>query len=295
MHTARAAAAPRYTSIELTLFALLLTIDSLHFVFARALLPYLEPTLSATLVMAVATVEIGLFGWQQGVLDFRTLRSHFWFFVVIGFLVGGSTLLTYASVAYVDIGTASMLGKMATLFSIFLGVVWLRERLTPIQVAGSALAILGVFTITFQPGDYLRLGSLLILISTLMYALHAAIVKRYGDNMEFVTFFFFRVLFTTLFMGAYVVAAGDLLIPPPTVWLLLLVAGTVDVVISRALYYLALRRLSISLHAIVLTLSPAATVMWSFLLFNTLPNMQQLVGGVAVLCGVLLASLGSRR
>jgi drug/metabolite transporter (DMT)-like permease len=133
---------------------------------------------------------------------------------------------------------------------------------------------LGVFTISFQPGDYLRLGSLLILVSTLMYALHAAVVKRSGDGMEFVTFFFFRVLFTTLFMGVYVVAAGDLVAPS---------------------YYLALRRLTVSLHAIVLTLSPAATILWSFLLFNTLPSLQQLLGGVAVLCGVLLASLGRRR
>jgi drug/metabolite transporter (DMT)-like permease len=72
---------------------------------------------------------------------------------------------------------------------------------------------------------------------------------------------------------------------------LLALVGTVDVVVSRTLYYVALRRLKMSVHSIVLTLSPVAAILWSLLLFETLPTLQQLAGGVAVMMGVLIVTV----
>ncbi|MBK8796247.1 MAG: hypothetical protein IPM07_07640 [Anaerolineales bacterium] len=43
-------------------------------------------------------------------------------------------------------------------------------------------------------------------------------------------------------------------------WLLLVLTGTVDVVISRALYYQTLRLLPMSIHTIILTLSPVVAI-----------------------------------
>src|SRR5690606_10453980 len=121
-----------------------------------------------------------------------------WFYLSIGFLVGASTAMSYSAVAYLDTGTASMLAKTSTLFSIGIGLWWLHERLHRIQFLGAALALIGVILITFQPGDIFRWGALLILASSLMYAYHAALVKRYGNDMGFIDFFFYRLLFTTL-------------------------------------------------------------------------------------------------
>jgi drug/metabolite transporter (DMT)-like permease len=50
-----------------------------------------------------------------------------------------------------------------------------------------------------------------------------------------------------------------------------------------------------SIHAIVLALSPVAAILWALLLFDTLPNLQQLIGGFAVILGVLMAVNGVRR
>jgi drug/metabolite transporter (DMT)-like permease len=152
------------------------------------------------------------------------------------------------------------------------------------------LALSGVFIITFQPGDYLRLGSLMIVGSTFMYALHAALVKRYGGDMDFLSFFFFRLLFTTAFLLLFAVGGRALTWPTPTAWLILLLAGTLDVTVSRGLYYAALRRLPITLFAIIMTLSPVIAIGWSLLLFDTFPSPIQLLGGLTVLCGVLLAT-----
>ena len=133
----------------------------------------------------------------------------------------------------------------------------------------------------------------MILASAFMYALHAAIVKRFGQKMVFINFFFFRLLCTSAILFLLAVPRKSLMVTSATAWGLMILVGTVDVAISRALYYLALRRLKISIHAIILTLSPVAAILWSLFLFDTLPNLQQAVGGVGVIIGVMVVLLNS--
>lgn len=290
MQTARTPALDRVTGATAALFALLLLVDSGHFIFARALLPYFDPLWSATGVLGVAALQVGLYGAWRGQLHLTTLRTHFAFLATVGFLVGTSTAFSYSAVAYIDAGVAAMLAKTSILFSIILGVVWLREKINRVQLAGGMLALVGVFLVTFQPGDLLRFGSILVLVGTLLYALHAAVVKRYAHTLSFMDFFFGRLLYTTLTLFIIALFRPPTVAPPAEGWLILVLAGTVDVVISRTLYYQALRRLTMSLHAIILTISPVATLAWSLALFNSSPAPQQLLGGLVVLVGVALAA-----
>ena len=160
---------------------------------------------------------------------------------------------------------------------------------------GALLAIVGVGLITFQPGDYSRLGALLVLSSALVYVTHTAIVKRYGGEIDFVEFFLWRLVATTGFLIALAAGQGALIWPARTAWLILLVTGTLDVVIGRTLYYLALRRIKMSVHSIVLTLSPLAAVLWSALLFGSRPTALDLIGGLAVLVGTAVVTIGRAR
>jgi len=89
----------------------------------------------------------------------------------------------------------------------------------------------------------------------------------------------------------FATVSGNLVLPQGNVWLLLLLVGSVDVVISRGLYYLSLRKLKMSMHTIVLTLGPVVAIVWSMLLFNVFPTTQEIIGGIAILIGVVFATL----
>ena len=153
------------------------------------------------------------------------------------------------------------------------------------------MTLVGVFIISFQPGDYLRFGSVLAVVAALMYATHAALVKRSGDGMDFLDFFFWRLLFTTAMLFVFSTVRGALAWPSAAAWPLLILAGTVDVVLSRTLYYIALRRLTMSLHTIILTLTPILSMVWSLLLFDVVPTVAQLVGGAGIIVGVLIVTV----
>jgi drug/metabolite transporter (DMT)-like permease len=64
----------------------------------------------------------------------------------------------------------------------------------------------------------------------------------------------------------------------------------VNVVLSRGVYYLALRRLDMSLLTIVLTLTPVVTWLWSIAVFGGRPTAIETAGGMATLAGVLLVT-----
>ncbi|MCB0108098.1 MAG: DMT family transporter [Caldilineaceae bacterium] len=274
---------------------LLLLFDSMHFVFARLLAPHIAPDSGSFYVLGTAMVIFGAYAAVTRRLDLRIFWDHKWFFLSIGALIGLSTNLGYTAVLYLDAGTASMLNKLSTLFSLLFGVLWLRERFRAGQWVGATLAIAGVFTIAFQPGDYLRFGTLLIICGTLSYALHTAIVKRNGGQIDFINFFFFRVATSTLALLLIAVGRGKLVWPSNDAWLLLIVTGVVDVVLSRICYYWALRHMTMSVHSLILTLSPVLAVLWSYLLIGDWPTWQQLIGGGAVVIGVLLVMRSQQR
>lgn len=277
--------------------AILLLLDSFHFVFARLLRIYLPPIPAALFVLGLAGVETAVFlAWKRQI-QLNVLRQHLAFFAAVGFLVAGATALSFTSVRYVDAGTASMLAQTTTLFALGFGLFWLRERLHRHELLGAGVALLGIFAISFQPGDVLRLGSLIVLGSSFLYALHAAVVKRFGQEIDFANFFLFRVASTTFFLLLFVLIQGteNWQWPSGVAWLVLLLVATVDVIFSRVLYYLALRRLQISHHAILLTLSPVIAVLWSLLLFGEAPTWQGFLGGLAVLLGVAIVTWQQRQ
>jgi drug/metabolite transporter (DMT)-like permease len=285
------ASAFRVTASHPLLIPFLVVIDSVHFVFAKLLLPHISPYVSVFYVMAIGALQVGIYGFLCRRIHFWTLFRNLWFFLSIGFLIGVSTIINYEAVEFIDPGTASLLARVSILISVGLGIFWLREKMTKMQGCGAILAVTGVLVITFQPGDYIRLGSLLILVSAFMYALHTAIVKRYGEEMDFVEFFFFRILTTAGVLLCIAAGYRALIWPGATAWGFIILTATVDVVISRALFYLVLRQMQMSVLSIVLTLSPVAAVLWALILFDTVPTVQQLIGGAGVIVGVFMVTI----
>ena len=273
----------------------LILIDSLHFVFARLLLPYMPPTSSSFYYMTLALIQIALFAAVRRQINWQIFRDNARFFIIIGFLIATATALSFTAVVYIDPGTASLIARMNTIFALGFGILWLKERLTPGQTTGAIIAVIGVFIISFQLGERsssLWLGTLLVLTATFSYALHAAIVKRQGGDIDLTNFLLFRLAATCIFLLIFALARGELVWPQGTqVWLILLLTATVNVTISRSLYYFVLRRVNLSILTILLTLSPMVAILWSIVLFDEQPSLQGLRGGPAVIIGVILVTL----
>lgn len=280
----------RVNVADTPLLGAVLLFDSMHYIWAVWLVPYVSAEIAAPFVMGIAAIQIGIYGLMTRRLSWEPLRQHIWFFATIGLLIGVSTYMGYWAVHIIDAGTASLLNKAGVVFSVALGLIWLKERFTTMQLVGSMIAILGAFVIAYQSEARLQWGMLIILLGTLFYAAHFAVVKRYGSEMDFVNFLFYRMLLTSLILLLILGVRGTLGWPSPMGWLIVILTATFDVTISRAFYYFALRRLDMSLLSVITTLGPVLTIVWALLFFNTLPTERQLIGGAAVLIGVLIVT-----
>ncbi|MEZ4661971.1 MAG: DMT family transporter [Caldilineaceae bacterium] len=280
---------------DLPLLTFVLLFDSMHYIYAKLLASYVSPDISAAYVMGVAAVQVGLYGLITRQISLAALRENKWFFVTIGALIGASTYLGYLAVTFIDPGTASMLTKVSTVFSLALGILWLGERFSPIQLLGAAVAIVGSFVIAYQPDAQLRWGALLLVFGSFCYSAHFAVVKRYGNQMGFLDFFFYRLLSTAAIL--FVMSAARQVLTWPTLmgWGIIILTATFDVTASRAFYYWALRRLDMGLLSVITTLTPVATIVWALLLFDTTPGLRQLIGGITVLIGVLIVTYMPRK
>ncbi|MCY4117939.1 MAG: DMT family transporter [Caldilineaceae bacterium] len=274
----------------MALMVSLLMIDSMHFVFARLLFPYIEPGLGAFYVISFAALEVGLLGLVLGRLRLAPLLRLWPAFVAIGLCVAASTNLNYAAMAFIDPGVAAMVSRMAVLFSLGLGMLWLGERFNLVQGAGALLALIGLAVISFQPGDYFGLGTIMVLASTFLYALHTALTKRYTGEVDLLCFFFYRLLLTAAILALANGVRGNFALPSAQALPFILLVATVDIVISRFLYYWALRQLDMSVFSIALAASPVAAILWSLFLFDVFPGRQQLLGGAGILVGVVLVT-----
>src|SRR5262245_8149834 len=259
----------------------------------------MPPAAGAMYMVVLGTAEIALL--MRGRIDWRALWRHRGFFLALGLLVGINTNMGFAAVRYIDPSTASVLSLTSIPFGVALGVAWLGERLSAMEVLGAACAFAGVLAIGIQPGDYLRWGSAMVVAAAALYAAHSAVTKRYGGEIPFGQFMFFRSAAVAAVLVALVVVQSELMWPPALAWGWLLVAATVNVVISRALFYLALRRLEMSFLTIILTLTPVVPWLWSIAIFGGRPGRLELLGGAATLIGVLIVTssraglLGRRR
>ncbi|MEZ4631539.1 MAG: DMT family transporter [Deinococcales bacterium] len=274
----------------------MLLVDSFHLIFARMLAPLMSPFSSSFYVLTLATLQIALYATFTKRLDWQILKKHFSFFSTIGFLIAAATICSYTSVRFIDAGTASLLGRISTVITLALSYFWLKEKLTPRELMGALLCILGAFVISFQSSNVLRLGSLFVLGSVSFYALHIAVVKRYGEGIEFVNFFLWRLSMTAFFLALSMSLTGHLSLPPSGyAWFILTLTAVVDVLISRVLYYWALRKMRLGIHTIVLTLTPVLTVLWSVIFFDESPSWQSFWGGILVLGGIMIVVLAQRK
>jgi drug/metabolite transporter (DMT)-like permease len=277
---------------ETWLLPVLLAIDSLHFVFARIAHDVLDPRVSAGYALGVAALIVGLYGIATRRLSLAIGRAHWKLFATIGLLVAFSTQINYSVIDTVDPGAASLLSQASTFYAIGFGVLWLGERFTRWQALGAGLAVIGALVVAFQArGDVFRYGSLLLLMGSLAYQLHAALSKRYAGGINLLNFFFYRLLFTAFFLLLGAGAQRALVVPDARGLGIVVLVACVDIVLSRSLYYRALRRINISVFAVVMTLSPVLTALWSYALFGSTPSQQQLIGGAIVLAGVLILAL----
>jgi len=220
--------------------------------------------------------------FRTAALTGRVLRIYF----VSALLIGTNWLIYVWSVNAGYIVEASLGYFINPLFSVLLGVVFLRERLRPLQWLPVGLAAAGVLYLTFVYGS-LPWIALSLAFTFGLYGLvkkTAPLGSLYGLTLE-TGLLFLPALAYLLYVNA--TGSGAFLHSNPSANLLMVGAGLVTIV-PLLMFSSAARQIPLSLVGILQYITPSMQFLLGVLVYREAFSSHQLLGFGSVWLGLII-------
>jgi len=192
----------------------------------------------------------------------------------------------------VSAGIASFIIGLMPVMSVFLSLIFLREKLTRGVWFGILISILGLVLLAVgensQPG--MQQGILAILISALMGAVLTIIQKQYASIYHPVAIISWVMwggtLFLLLFLPGLIqeIQSAEYQTTAAVVYMGIFPAAIAYLAWSYVLQYLSVTKVSISLYTL-----PIVSTFLGFILLNEHPSLISLFGSGITLAGALIA------
>jgi drug/metabolite transporter (DMT)-like permease len=171
---------------------------------------------------------------------------------------------------------------------VLLGAWLLGERMFPHQWAGVVIAIIGTGVMTFQGGTIVWVMLITLLVSTFFLSLSTLVAKKTIVAVAPLVLSTARTMIMCLMLGLIGLLAGQLAWPTPTAWLWIIGGSFFGPFLSYVLFYKGLRYLDLAKGAVIRATQPLFVAVYSLVLFGTFITLQQFVGGLLMIGGVVL-------
>jgi len=194
---------------------------------------------------------------------------------------------------------ASLMYALTPVWTLLLSSALHQERLTALKLTGVLLAVGGVVLVLWEeaplPSSSTTLGNWLLLLASWAWALYTVLSQRVAMQLGALkTTALSMVLGWMLYLPLWAALGAELGLEllSPSLVLELLYMGVVTSGIGYLLWVAVLQRLEASKVAVFATLQPVLTTLAAIPLFGFVPSLPFLLGGMAILAGMLLTQLG---
>ena len=241
---------------------------------------------------------------KQYKATWNALKSKSGKFIVIGALLGGPIGMSGYVVAIKFIGPAytAIISSLFPAVGAFLSFVFLKEKMSKIQLTGLCISIMGVIALSYVPdGQHpanLLVGIICALVCVFGWAIEA-VICAYGMRDPDVSdeqALQIRQLTSAIFYGIAIlpilsgwnIASAIVLTPTFAVILAAALAGTA----SYLFYYRAINNIGAT-KAMALNITYSAwSIIFSFIVLGTIPDIKGLFLGILIIFGSLVAVNG---
>lgn len=179
--------------------------------------------------------------------------------------------------------------------------IFLHAHLSNKVLLGLLAAIAGGIIISLPTGGPVRLGSnpllggLMALAGAAAIAVYLVIGRSVRAKLPLLPYIWLVYGIAAIITSAVVLLTGTPVLghePQGYVWVL--AVALIPQLIGHSAFNFALRHLPATLVGVIGQLEPAGSTVMAMVLFDEIPGPLQLVGGVIVVLGVILAILGQR-
>ena len=219
--------------------------------------------------------------------------------VPLGVLFVLSSLTLFASFHYMDAGVASTLLFVYPVMVAVMMALFFKERITAVTVFSILLSLTGI-VLLYRGGDGEVLnttGVLLVLLSSLTYAVYIVIVNKSSLRMSSVKLTFYVLLVGVLFILGYSFFGGEeaeiQILTTPSMWLHASILAVFPTVVSLLLMVVAVHEIGSPPTAVIGALEPLTAVVLGVTLFGEEFTSRLAIGIMLILSAVILIVLGN--
>lgn len=218
--------------------------------------------------------------------DFRKYGT---IFILTSVFTSLGAALWVGSLWIIGPSLTSFLMKSQTLFSLLLGIIFLRERVNGGETAGIVLTVAGGIMVAYHKDQYLLLGVGAVLVSALCYSMVSFCVRKFGEQkrLNMLTVATLRTFGVSLILFVYLIATGTFEMPQTREIVFMAAGGICGAYIAKASQFHAIKILDLSRSTAVMPLESLFVVLLSLALFDKVPSTAKLLGGICILAGVV--------
>ncbi|WP_163340540.1 DMT family transporter [Desulfopila sp. IMCC35008] len=270
------------------------------FIAGRILGASVTPSNSAFLRFAVATLVLAVltrFIDGKIMMPPRQVRLKLLLLGLTG--VFSYNIFFFLGLQHIEAGRASLIIALNPLMITIAAVLFLQEKLRPLQFLGIIISLVGaLFVITnghpsllFKGG--FGKGEAAILGCVLSWTAYSLIGRSVLATLPPLTSVFYSSLIGTILLFPLALsqrALGEIFTFSKTEWSSVLFLGIFGTAIGFSLYYMAIRKIGASRSSVFINLVPLFSILLSWLLLGESIKVTVLTGGIILLSGVYLTN-----
>lgn len=229
--------------------------------------------------------------------SFAVTRREFKVLLALGVLMAGSSLALYCSFNFMDAGIASTILFVYPVMVAVIMAVFFKEKVTPVTIVSIVLALSGI-SLLYKGGDGAVLstvGVILVIISSLTYAVYIVVVNKSSLRMSSVKLTFYVLFIGTIMIILYSFTGDSARLQPITTIHSLfyaLLLAVFPTVISLILMVIAVHNVGSTPTAVMGALEPITAVCIGVFVFGEVFTMRLAVGCLLILAAVTLIVAG---
>ena len=224
--------------------------------------------------------------------SFALTRRELATLAILGVFMSTSSTTLYFSFNFMDVGIASTLLFVYPVMVAVIMATFFHEKVTAATVIAILLSLAGIALLN-QTGDGTSLclwGVMLVMLSSLTYAIYIVVVNKSSLRMSSVKLTFYVLLFGLFTIYGYTLAMGETvqLLVTPKQWLYATQLALMPTVLSLVLMVIAVHDIGSTPTAIMGAIEPITAVAIGVIVFGENFTPRLAIGIVLILTAVLL-------
>lgn len=209
----------------------------------------------------------------------------------LGIVNSVSAILWTYGVLYAGPALTSFVFRFDIVFTVIIGIIILKEKLSRMDMLGITIAIVGAFVTAYSATELIIFSTIIILIAALFSSISIILAKIYVKNIDSLSLAAGRSVYIFLSVLVVSIFFGRIQIPTINLLFLTFFAGFVGAFLGFFTFYKSLSFYEVSKAMAVRSIEPFFASIFSLIILFMVPSVNQMIGGFIIIAGVIILAL----